>query len=51
MNDDPSEVSVLYGKIIPLDGAVQQLADSVASYFEKLGMLLVTLFRNRYVSL
>lgn len=35
MNDDPSEVNVLFGKIVTADDKLQNLADDVAGYFKE----------------
>lgn len=39
MNDDPSEVSVLYAKVFSKNDVLQQLADKVTHYFNKSGIL------------
>ena len=41
MNDDPSEVNVLYAKVIPADGSdrLQLLADGLESKFKERGLI------------
>lgn len=39
MNDDPSQVNVLYGQCVDVSGRLQRLADSVVDHFEARGLL------------
>ena len=39
MNDDPSQVNVLYGQCVDSSGRLQRLADSVVDRFEAEGLL------------
>lgn len=37
MNDDPSDVRVLYAKVVSENNSLQQLVDNVANFFSTTG--------------
>lgn len=46
MNDDPSDVHVLYAKVVEKDNILQQLVDNALNFFSPTGKPFVTFTRN-----